>query len=135
MRVFVDANTLISAIVFRGNEHEVLKLAIQRKAVLVTSEDVIGEVLDVLQRKFPPKTALVEEFLKLSEIQVIFKKDYGSAIEKQEVRDIKDKHVLAAALSAKCSLIVSGDKDLKTLKNYRGIEIITSRRLLEQIRA
>ena len=35
MRVFVDANTLISAIVFRGQEHEVLKLAMQKKAELI----------------------------------------------------------------------------------------------------
>ena len=131
MRVFVDANTLISAIVFSGQEHEVLKLAMQKKAELITSESVIGEVLEVLQRKFPSKVGLVEEFLKLSEIQVILKNDYASAIESQVVRDLEDKHVLAAAINSNCNFIVTGDKDLKILKNYKGIEIVTSRKLLE----
>jgi len=131
MRVFADANTLISAIVFRGQEHEVLKLAVKKKVALITSEDVIEEMLEVLQRKFPAKLGLAEEFLKLSEIQVIHKKDYSSTIETQTVRDLKDRHVLAAAINSACKFIVTGDKDLKTLKNYKGIEIITSRKLLE----
>mgnify|MGYP001580827400 FL=1 len=131
MRVFVDANTLISAIVFRGQEHEVLKLAMQKKVELITSESVIEEVLDVLQRKFPSKVGLVEEFLKLSEIQVILKNDYTSTIESQVVRDLEDRHVLAGAINSNCKFIVTGDKDLKVLKNYKGIEIVTSRKLLE----
>ncbi len=134
MRVFVDANTLISAIVFSGQEHEVLKLAMQKKAELITSESVIEEALDVLQRKFPSKIGLFEEFLKLSEIQVILKKDYASIIESQVVRDLEDRRVLAAAINSNCKFIVTGDKDLKALKNYKGIEIVTSRKLLEMTR-
>ncbi|MFH1246909.1 MAG: putative toxin-antitoxin system toxin component, PIN family, partial [Candidatus Micrarchaeota archaeon] len=98
---------------------------------LITSESVIEEILDVLQRKFPNKVGLIEEFLKLSEIQVILKNDYYSTIEKQIVRDLEDRHVLAAAINSNCKFIVTGDKDLKVLKNYKGIEIITSKKLLE----
>ncbi len=103
----------------------------KKSAELVTSESVIEEVLDVLQRKFPSKVGLVEEFLKLSELQVILKTDYASIIESQVVRDLEDRHILAAAISSNCNFIVTGDKDLKVLKNYKGIEIITSRKLLE----
>ncbi len=135
MRIFVDANTLISAIVFSGQEHEVLKLATKKSTKLITSEHVIEEVLDVLQRKFPTKLGLIEEFLKLSELEVILKRDYDSIIEDQVVRDFEDRHVLAAAINSNCKFIVTGDKDLKVLKNYKGIEIITSRKLLEMTNA
>ena len=131
MKVFVDANTLISGIVFKGPEHEVLKLVIKNMAELITSEDVIGEVFEVVKRKFPEKTATLAEFLKLSGIKLILQKDYSGIIEEQEVRDYEDKHVLAAAIESKCKFIVTGDKDLKILGKYKNIQIITSRKLLE----
>ncbi|MFH0713025.1 MAG: putative toxin-antitoxin system toxin component, PIN family [Candidatus Micrarchaeota archaeon] len=130
MRVFVDANTLISGIVFRGLEHEVLKLASKEKTELITSEDVINEVTAVLVRKFPRSSALFNEFIVSSRIQVIPRSSYLELISLQVVRDKKDQHVLAAALFSNCKYLVSGDKDLTTLKRYCEIEIVTSRQLL-----
>ena len=40
-------------------------------------------------------------------------------------RDRDDDNVLAAALEAKADCIVTGDKDLLILKNFRGIKIIS----------
>ena len=41
-------------------------------------------------------------------------------------RDPDDDHVLACALAAKADLIVSGDRDLLTLKSFREIPIVTA---------
>lgn len=54
-RVFVDANTLVSGIVFSGSEHELLNGGAPGKLEFVTSEDVVSEVLQVIGRKFPSK--------------------------------------------------------------------------------
>lgn len=129
-RVFLDANTLISGIVFSGPEHQLLKLGIRKQFELVTSEDVIEEIVEVINRKFPEKAFLVKEFLQLAEIKVIRRKDYGKLVERQKVRDAEDKHVLAAAFAAKSDVLVTGDKDLLVLKKHGQIAIRTTKELL-----
>ena len=64
-RIFLDANTLVSGIVFRGFEHELLKNGVPGDFELVTSEDVIEELVEVLERKFPKNAGLAREFLKI----------------------------------------------------------------------
>lgn len=41
-------------------------------------------------------------------------------------RDPDDDHVIACALAANASLIVSGDRDLLDLRSYKGIRIINA---------
>ena len=40
--------------------------------------------------------------------------------------DPDDDHVIACALAAKASLIVSGDRDLRDLGTYKGIRILNA---------
>lgn len=131
-RVFLDTNTLLSGIVFSGPEHELLKKGVKRGFELVTSEDVIGELVEVINRKFPQKSFLVKEFLQLAEIKIVRRKSYARLIEKQTARDPNDRHVLAAASAAGCSVIVSGDKDLLSLNSYKGMLIKTTREMLRK---
>jgi putative PIN family toxin of toxin-antitoxin system len=48
--------------------------------------------------------------------------------------DPDDDHILAAALDADCSLLVTGDADLLALKKFQGIDIVTPRQFSESIR-
>ena len=47
-------------------------------------------------------------------------------------RDPKDDHVLECAKKARAHLIVSGDRDLLSLKEFEEIEIITPRQFIER---
>jgi uncharacterized protein len=47
--------------------------------------------------------------------------------------DADDDHVIAAAVAARATLIVSGDSDLRDLRQYRGIDILSAAMALEQI--
>jgi len=49
-------------------------------------------------------------------------------------RDPKDDPVLACALKVKADFIVSKDDQLKDLKEYRGIRIISSQDFLELLK-
>jgi len=63
-RVLIDTNILISGLVFlKGNEHKILKLAEERKIVLVLPEFVLEEGRLVLARSFPGHEALLDAFL------------------------------------------------------------------------
>jgi len=129
MRIFLDANILISGIIFKGKEHELL---IKNKNIFfITSEDVLEETRAVIIEKFPESSELVEIFLSILNPTVIKRKDYASKLnEYSTVRDKNDRHILAAAIIGKVDYIVTGDADLLSLKNYNNISIVQARKII-----
>ncbi len=133
MKFFIDANVLISGMVFRGNEYRLLLNIIPGKSIhlFVTSGHVIDEIIRVMVAKFPKHLNLAKEFFSCLEIKVVPTDNYIDEMEKiDEIRDKNDKHVLASAYSAKCDIIVTGDKDLLSLKKYQKIQILTAKQAL-----
>jgi len=129
MRIFLDANILISGIIFKGKEHELL---IKNKNIFfITSEDVLEETRAVIIEKFPESSELVEIFLSILNPTVIKRKDYASKLnEYSTVRHKNDRHILAAAIIGKVDYIVTGDADLLSLKNYNNISIVQARKII-----
>ncbi|MBE0478768.1 putative toxin-antitoxin system toxin component, PIN family [Candidatus Aerophobetes bacterium] len=52
VKVVLDTNVLISATVFGGNPEKILDLASEGKIKLIISKEVLGELKEVLQKKF-----------------------------------------------------------------------------------
>lgn len=48
----------------------------------------------------------------------------------EALRDVNDVHVLACAVAARAEAIVSGDKDLLSMKSFAGIPILTAKEAL-----
>lgn len=48
----------------------------------------------------------------------------------KELRDPKDLPVLACAVAAQAGLVISGDKDLLTLRSFQSIPIVNAREAL-----
>lgn len=129
MRIFLDANTFISGILFKGKEHTLLTK--NTTIVFITSEDVLDEIKKAVNQKFPESTALVEVFLSMLTLTIVKQKDYINSIDQHSnVRDKNDRHILAAAIQAKAEYIVTGDKDLLSLKKYKTITILPTRTML-----
>jgi putative PIN family toxin of toxin-antitoxin system len=129
MRIFLDANILISGILFKGKEHELL---IKNSTILfITSDDVLDEIKTVINQKFPESIALVDAFLSMLNITVVKRKDYINTLNEHTiVRDRNDRHILAAAVHTKVDYIVTGDNDLLILKTYKTIKIIPTKKML-----
>ena len=131
-KIFVDSNILISGLIFSGLESDVLKLAIRNKAQLVISETILDEIKEVILAKFPNHLKEINEFIKIAGFEVITVSKYSNFAVNVEIRDAKDIHVLAVALSSSCDYLVTGDKDLLVVKITK-IKILNSRQLLNEL--
>ena len=132
LRVVADTNVLISAVIAEGNEYQLLKLAKAGKIRIITSPQIIKELRGVISRqkfRFSEEqiNAIVKQIISISEIVVT--KTSVSVIKE----DPADDRILEAALDGKADYIASGDKDLLSLKEFRGIKIRTSKDFLEGV--
>ena len=133
MRIFLDANILVSGIIFKGKEHDLLTK--NKNILFITSEDALDETRAAITKKFPESSELVEIFLNILNLTVIKRKDYLSKLDEYTtVRDRNDRHILAAAVIGKVEYIVTGDADLLSLKTYSNISIVQARKMLSLLK-
>lgn len=131
MRVLLDTNVLISAILFSGVPRRLLEKALQGKIELVTSPALMAELEEVLTEKFdfPAVTASgVRQEMQLMAV-------VEEPVEIPDVaRDPDDNEVLAAARRGQAEFMVTGDEDLLALGSYEGISILRPREFWESVK-
>lgn len=138
MRIVLDTNVVMSALLWRGTPYRLLQAIRQHTSLqLYSSPVLLEELTDVLTRPAATKQLAV---IGKTAREVIA--DYLEAIELVEpietprvVRDPDDDHVIAAALAAPADLIVSGDADLLDLNAFERIPIVTPAEALRRIQA
>ena len=122
----IDANTVISAFVFKlSKPREALEKAIKTGQV-ATSLETYEELSEVLLRsKFDKYISLEEKLLALKQFKelAVFRKVSETV---RECRDPKDDKYLELAVSVNASCIITGDKDLLILHPFRGIPILNA---------
>lgn len=129
MRIVLDTNVVLSALLWRGTPHHLLASIAERANIQIySSTALLEELADVLTR---PSAAKRLTLIGRSAREVLA--DYVEAIELVEpasvprvvAGDVDDDQVIAAAVAARADLIVSGDrKHLLPLRSHQGIEII-----------
>jgi len=139
MRLVLDTNTVISALLWKGVPHGLLAAARARRATtLHTSAKLLAELVDVLSRdKLASAVAatgedpdtLLKRYVNLAQVHV------PTTIPPTVLSDPDDDEVLACAIAANAQLIVSGDRDLLSLKTYRGIPIVNAAEAIRIITA
>jgi putative PIN family toxin of toxin-antitoxin system len=137
VRVVLDTNLLVSAVISQGVPRQLLDAARAGVYELCTSEVLLAELLEVLQRSHlagrVQQAGLSAEAL-VQQLRAMALVVAPQAVPRVVPSDPDDDHVLAAALAAGADLIASGDKrDLLPLGSYEGIPIITAREALERI--
>ena len=122
LSIFIDANTIVSALIFAGNEALLLKFGAAGACRLVTSHKVIDEVARILQAKeFRISHDEIPLILQFVHRAVVIRDNVGEEDLKScyaRLDDKKDVHVLAAFEKFKCDMLVTGDKEL--LKKVEG---------------
>lgn len=121
MKIYLDTNVLISAFIIKGTCNDLVDHCIGAHEVLVSSY-VLDEFKRVINKKFtftPAKIEYTEKFIS-QKFTIVPEGTLKVTI----CRDRKDNPVLSSAYEAKADCIVSGDKDLLELKNFKKIPII-----------
>jgi len=126
VRLVCDTNVLIAGLVADGLCRDIVKRRLPRHE-LFTSKVLLAELDEKLRDKFGVDPASVP-FLKTYRDRATIIRP--AALPSDVCRDRDDDEVLAVAAAAKAEAIVTGDKDLLTLKTYRGIHILSPRQLV-----
>lgn len=135
-RVVLDTNTLISGLLWDGNESIVIEKAEIKAIKLFISHQMLEELAGVLKRKKFTKKLEGKEYTiekaiaKIALISTLIEPN----ININEIKeDLADNRVLECAISCKADFIVSGDKHLLNLKEYEGIKIIKAAEFISHL--
>ena len=134
MRVVLDTNVLVSALIFPGGKPEtVYRRALDGSIVLITTAALLAELGRVLQTKFDWAETRVEEAVaQLVRVGEVAKPARRLAV---IANDPADNAVLEAAIAGGATVIVSGDRHLLDLGAYEGVRILDAARFLSQFGA
>jgi predicted nucleic acid-binding protein len=124
-RVLVDTNVILSAVRFPNGVAAVAFWEVVSQEHLVTTEYVLAEARDVVDRKWPEHRDVLEALLAAISYDVL-----PLATSGVEVRDAKDQPILDAAIVAGVDVILTGDKDFHALALERPL-IMTPRAYLD----
>ena len=125
LSVVLDTNIYISAFLIKGNQRKIIEDAIKGKFTVYISYEILAEIESVLKRpkfKLSPNhiNLFIDEINKLTEICNPSERIINIC------RDSKDHIILECAVESQSNYIVTGDKDLLTLNEFRKVKIINS---------
>ena len=131
IKVVLDTNVIISAIIFGGKPRIVLEGAIKGKFRLCISGEIINELNRVLKRPrfgFPLEIiqSIVNELLLISDL--IIPSEEITIIE----ADPADNIILECAKEANADYIVIDDTHLLKLGSFKNIKIITPSQFIDK---
>jgi len=129
VKLVVDTNVLIAGLVAEGLCRDIVKRRLPT-CELFTSRALLDELAEKLREKFgvrPQDLPLLQIYA--DEATVVKPKPLAQPI----CRDPDDDEVLATALAAQVDIVLTGDDDLLTLKEFHGIRILSPREFVAWI--
>lgn len=130
MRVMLDTNVLLSALLFPGRRMDDMMRCIFEQHRLVLSSFVLDELLYVVRRKFPAKVQAIDRLLSSMSYELV----YTPAEMEQglfEIRDAKDYPVLYTAIAEGVDVLITGDKDFAAV-DVEHPQILTPAEFMER---
>lgn len=103
VRVVLDTNTIISAVIFGGKPRQVLDLTFKKEIINITSKAISAEISEIFSKKFPDYFKINTLFE--SKMEKAF--EVVSPVESVSVcRDPDDNRILEAAIEGNCDFII-----------------------------
>ena len=135
IRIVLDTNLLVSAALPGSRLLPIVSAWKEGQCKLLVSEDIFDEYLQVLS--YPKFQLAPETIRRLIEHEL---RPYVELIQVTSrihviTADPSDDKFLACALDGHADAIVSGDRHLLGLKEFKGISVLTGRQLLDHLTA
>ncbi len=129
MRIVIDTNIWISAIITEGRISKWLKDVCENKdIIIILSTSILSEIKAVLQndnrnrRKKKKRKCFTEEHIK--KFEELLNKATFEIVESKSIdgldiyiRDEDDIHIIEAAIIGKADVLISGDKDFEEVQS------------------
>jgi putative PIN family toxin of toxin-antitoxin system len=132
LKVVLDTNVLISAILFGGKPRQILEKAIRGEIRLCLSEPILEELKGVLQRsKFDYSPEMIQVIL--TELTGVSEFVNPSKTIDVVSEDPEDNRILECAVEAGANYVISGDFHPLKLSRYRNIEVVNAVTFLERL--
>jgi putative PIN family toxin of toxin-antitoxin system len=129
MRIMIDTNVLISAILFPGSSPTITLQKVIEKHNLVLCSHIIDEVHIVFERKFLEKIKNLERFLSKLSYELVYTPLDIEMNKYPQIRDNGDLPILVSAILADVDIIITGDKDFQSIEIEKPI-VLTPRESL-----
>lgn len=129
LRVVLDANLLLSAVLLGGKPGQALDLWRRGEFELAISPELLAEFSGKLRYKFAfPEDLIAEWEAIFNERAVQSLPDYTTKV----CRDPDDDKLLDLATAVGATYLVTGDDDLLTLKEYEHVRIVKPAAFLKE---
>ena len=127
MRIVLDTNVWLSAIFWEGEASKIIEGLVNKKTKIIISKEIISEIIDVLnketkfQRFLNNRRQDIEELIRtiLSISELIETKTKLKIIKHDS-----DNRILETAVDGKADYIISYNKHLLDLKEFKNIKIL-----------
>lgn len=128
MKVVIDTNVVVSAIFFGGRPKKLLELLVTRKLEAYASTEIISEYKETIEElcsQYPRKPGMLPLTIIISSMRILEPTSHIDIC-----RDPDDNKFIECAIDGRCLYIVSGDRDLLSLRKYNDVQIVTVAKFL-----
>jgi putative PIN family toxin of toxin-antitoxin system len=129
LRVVLDTNVLVSALISDGKSRELLKMGIVKQYAIVISDLILKELALVLSR---PKFKTSQDEVQRVIVALMRTAEVVNVTSKLKAvkEDPKDDMIVDTAYDGNANMIVTGDSHLLALNEYREIKIVTVEKMI-----
>jgi uncharacterized protein len=130
LKAVLDTNIYISSTFWElGNPHKIVEKALDKKFEAFTTLEILQDVEKVMRRDFDEPEEMIKRQINLilTYTEIVVPKDVGNVIKE----DPDDDMILRCAARVDSDYIVSGDKHLLKLKEFKNTKIVSPREFLD----
>ena len=130
MKIVVDTNVVISGVFFGGFPGQILKAIASSKITACATMSIVDEYMEIVDEMISRKQGTLNRNILMPLINSLEMIEPKTHLEIS--RDPDDDKFIECAKDADALYIVSGDKDLLTIEEYDGIQIITAKEFCDR---
>ncbi|NLB74920.1 MAG: putative toxin-antitoxin system toxin component, PIN family [Crenarchaeota archaeon] len=129
--IVFDINVLVSSLIVKGKPQDLWQKAKDKDFTLAFSREMLTDLVKVLRRKkFEKYVTNTDIQLFSNDLQITGKLVPVKSTFRVVAEDPDDDIIIRAAHDVKADYIVSGDRHLLALKEFKGIRIVTVDQML-----